>query len=554
MKELIEKYTLQNAIRFNGKANIGAVIGKVLKQKPELKTKIKDLAKEIKEVVKRINQLSIEEQKKRLQRTAPELLKKKIQKRELPELKNAVKGKVTTRLPPEPSKYNHIGHALSFLLNYLYAKKYNGRCILRFEDTNPVTSKQEYVNSMKEDVLKYLDIKPDKTVFASDDMGKFYKLAEKLIKEKKAYVCKCDRETMQKLRNIGEECECRKNNVEKNIELWNNMLGRECKEGEATLRLAIDMSSKNYVMRDPVMFRISYAKHYKQKTKYCVWPLYDFENTIEDELCNITHILRSSEFGEMRIELQNHIKDLLNFKKQTIVQYGRFNIKGAVTQGRKIRELIEQKKVIGWDDPSLVTLKALKRRGFVKETFYELALEVGLSPAPTNIDWSIISSINRSILDSKCNRYFFINDPIKIKVQGAPKQKPSLKLHPDFPKRGKRIFGVKDEFYITRDDYKKLKDGKLNRLMNCLNFVKKGNKFIFDSLDYEKFREKGDKIIHWLPVSGLVKIEILMPDKKMVKGLAENHIKKLKIGDVVQFMRFGFCRLDSKNKFWFTHR
>ncbi len=452
----------------------------------------------------------------------------------------------------------HIGHALSFLLNYLYAKKYKGKSVLRFEDTNPTASKQEYVDAMKKDVLEYLNIKPDKTVYVSDDMPKFYKLAEDLIKRKKAYVCFCDREKMQDLRHKGLPCECRNNSAEKNLEEWKKMLNREYKDGKCVLRLKIDLKSNNHVMRDPVIFRIIYAEHYRQKEKYCVWPLYDFENAVEEEFCGITHILRSSEFGGMRIELQDYIKDLFGFKRQEIIQYGRFNVVGAITQGREIRQLITDKKVIGWDDPRLVTLRALKRRGILPEMFYELALKVGLSKTPTNIDWTVISSINRKILDPNSNRYFFIDNPKEITINNAPNLDIEIKLHPEHEEKGTRKLKTTDKFYISEKDLKDIKKGELCRFMHAFNFKKKGNQFVFDSRELEKYKQKGKKIMHWLPKNEkLVDVEVLMPNAKIVKGLAEPSAKNIKINEVVQFERFGFCKLDSIEKdklvFWFTH-
>ncbi len=559
LKEIILKYALQNAVKFNGRANPGAIVGKLLKEDSNLKSKIKELSKDIQRTVKDVNKLSLDEQKARLKEIAPEMLeKKKVEKKGLPELKNAVMGKVVTRIPPEPSKYNHIGHALSFLLNYLYAKKYKGKSVLRFEDTNPTASKQEYVDAMKKDVLEYLNIKPDKVVYVSDDMPKFYKLAEDLIKRNKAYVCFCEREKMRDLRHKGLPCNCRNNPVEKNLEEWKNMLNKKYKEGECVLRLKIDLESGNHVMRDPVIFRIVYEEHYRQKNKYSVWPMYDFENSVEEEFCGITHILRSSEFGKMRIDLQDYIKDLFGFKKQEIIQYGRFNVVGAITQGREIRQLIADKKVIGWDDPRLVTLRALKRRGIVAEMFYELALKVGLSKTPTNIDWTVISSINRKILDASANRYFFIDDPKEIIIKGAPEMQIKIKLHPEHEERGTRNFKTNEMFYISKKDFKELKQGKLYRLMHAFNLKKQKDCFVFDSKELEKYKKEGERIMHWLPKDEkLVNVEVMMPDAKIVKGLAEPSVKTIKINDVVQFERFGFCKLDSieKNKlvFWFTH-
>ncbi len=559
LNEIILKYALQNAVKFNGKANPGAIIGKLLKDDDDLKSKIKELSKDIQKTVKDVNKLSLDEQKEKLKEIAPEMLeKKKAEKRELPELKNAVMGKVVTRIPPEPSKYNHIGHALSFLLNYLYAKKYNGKSILRFEDTNPIASKQEYVDAMKKDVLEYLNIKPDKTVFVSDDMPKFYELAKDLIKRGEAYVCFCEREKMRDLRHKGLPCECRKNSSKKNLKEWKNMLSKKYKEGECVLRLKIDLESDNHVMRDPVIFRLCYTEHYRQKEKYCVWPMYDFENSVEEEFCGITHILRSSEFGEMRVDLQNYIKDLFKFKNQEVIQYGRFNVVGAITQGREIRQLIEDKKVIGWDDPRLVTLRALKRRGIVPEMFYELALKVGLSKTPTNIDWTVISSINRKIVDASVNRYFFIENPKEIKIKNSPEREIKIKLHPEHEERGTRNLKINENFYISKNDLKELKDKKIYRLMHAFNFKKQKDGFVFDSEELEKYKKQGEKIMHWLPKDEkLVDVEVLMPDAKIVKGVAEPSVKNIKINEVIQFERFGFCKLDSIEKdklvFWFTH-
>ncbi|MBN2423149.1 glutamate--tRNA ligase [Candidatus Woesearchaeota archaeon] len=557
----IRKYALQNAIKFSGRANPGAVIGKLLSTNPELKTKIKDIAKQVNKIIKEISKLSLEEQTSQLQELAPELLekKKKESKKELPKLKNAENGKVITRIPPEPSKYAHIGHAMSFLINYLYAKKYNGKCLLKFEDTNPEKCTKEFADAMEEDIIGYLGIKPDKIIYISDDMDYMIQKAEELIKKNKAYVCFCDREKMQDLRHKGKECECRAHSAEKNTEEWDNMKNRKHKEGKAVLRLKGNMESDNHVMRDPVLFRINYTGHFRQKNKYCVWPMYDFENPVEDCKYEVTHIMRSSEFGKMRNELQNFIKELFGWEKQTITHYGRININGSISSGREIRKLIEEGKVSGWDDPSLVTLKALKRRGIVKEALYELVHQVGMSLAPTNIDWTVLSTINRHILDPEVNRYFFIQEPIKIQIKNSPEQKLKLKQHPDFPERGTRIFKTHDRFYIEKKDYNDFKDNSLNRLMDCLNFTKEKKGFAFHSTEYGKFKDKGKKIIHWLPVSdNLTNVEIRMPDNEIIKGLGESNLNDLKQGEIIQFQRFGFCRLDKKNKdkleFWFTHK
>ena len=441
-------------------------------------------------------------------------------------------------MPPEPSKYNHIGHALSFLINYIYAKMYKGKCILRFEDTNPDKVRKEYVDAMKEDVLKYLDIKPDKTVFTSNDLPKMHGYAEKMIKEEKAYVCTCTRDKIREFRHKGIECEHRDVDAKENLKLWKKMQKRKFKEGEAVLRLKIDMSALNHVMRDPVIFRISYAEHFLQKKKYCVWPLYDFQNTVEDELCGITHVLRSSEFGGMRVELQNYIKDLLGFKKQTIIQYGRFEVEGAVTRGREIRELIEKGRIKGWDDPRLVTLKALRKRGIVKETYYKLAEKLGLNPTSAKIQWHMIAAENRKLIDSISPRYFFVGEPIEIKLSKVTKKSVKAPLFPG--KRKYRNIPVAKKIFVEKIDFTNYR-GKEVRLMHFCNIIldKKAKVTSIKLKDVPK--------IHW--VSKNTKVKLVMPDAIEVEGLAEPDIRKVKPDQTVQFERIGFARCDKKGLF-----
>ena len=556
LRDLIRKYALQNAVQFDGIAQAGAVIGKVLTEKPELKNDIRAISRQIVEIVREVNKLDVGQQKAELEQIAPQLLeKKKGEKKDLPELKNAVEGHVVTRLPPEPSKYLHLGHAMSFLINYMYAKKYKGRCILRFDDTNPKTCSQEYVDSILDD-FKYLKIIPDETRYVSDDMEQFYSYAEQLLDEGKGYVCICDKDTLTRNRQSEKACVHRSQNAEQNLKLWQRMKAGKYEEGEAVFRLKIDMSAENQVLRDPIIFRICYASHYRQKQKYRAWPMYDFESAVEEHITGVTHILRSNEFGTMRQELQDYIKDILNLNKQYIREYGRITIKGSVTKGREIRELIQKGKVSGWDDPGLVTLKALRRRGITTEAYYELVKEVGLSPSPTNVDPGVLETINRKILDPGTPRYFFVNEPAEITVENAPEQEVEVKRHPSNAELGSRKFKTGSKFYLANKDVEGFQEGESIRLAECLNFIKKGGKLIYHSKSHAEF--KGTKIIHWLPVqANMPKVKVLMPDRKEVAGLAEPGVSELKVGDIVQFLRFGFCRLDKAEKgnyyFWFTH-
>ncbi|MBT4539532.1 glutamate--tRNA ligase [Candidatus Woesearchaeota archaeon] len=552
MKSVILKYVLKNVHEF-GSVNQKVVLGLVLREIPDLKKDVPSVLKVIAETVKEVEKLSSEEIIEKLKEIDPSLLekeeKKKKKKGELPELKGAEQGKVVTRLPPEPSKYLHLGHAASFLINYLYSLKYEGKCILRFEDTNPEKASEEFVESIKHDIFDYLGVKPFKTVFVSDHMEKYYLFVEKLINHKQVYTCHCLSEKISKYRRAMKACSCRKKSWE-GIKLeWEQMKTGNVAEGSVTLRLKIDMQHKNAVMRDPVIFRLSYKPHYRQQDKYKVWPMYDFENAIEEGLQGITHVLRSNEFAS-RIELQDYIRGLFDLPNPIVRQYARFNIAGATTKGREIRSLIESGEYIGWDDPRLVTLQALRRRGIVKEAFYELAKIVGLSKTTSNLDFSVLAAINRKLLDEQASRLYAIFDPVSVVVSGATDKKVELDLHPH-KRKGGRKFIVNGSFYLSKKDVDSVKEGEVIRLIGCYNIKKVKDEFVYDSEE----NIKGIKKVHWLPVDSVVSLKVLMDNAKWQEGYAEETIEKLKEGEIVQFERTFFARLDSKKdkEFWYTH-
>jgi glutamyl-tRNA synthetase len=264
--------------------------------------------------------------------------------------------------------------------------------------------------------------------------------------------------------------------------------------------------------------------------------------------------MRSNEF-DSRIELQHYITGVLQLPAVHYRHYGRFNIVGATTQGREIREGIEEGRFIGWDDPRLVTLRALKRRGIVKEAIHQLARVCGMSKTQTNLDFSMIASINRQILDASAKRFFFIQEPIEITVEGAPSRERVLAMHPD-KELGTRRFSLNTRYYIEKKDADTIEEGALIRLMDNMNIRKEAGKFVFVSESHEDFQRQGKKIIHWLPVGDACDCEVFMPDASVIKGKAEPAIKRLGEGEVVQFQRFGFCRLDENKdsvRFWYTH-
>ncbi len=565
LERLAYKYALKNALDY-GKASEKAVAGKVFKELPEARKNPKEVLAKISEIVSQVNGMSEEEIRKELEEKFPEMLeeKKKEEKKELPPLPGAEPGKVVTRMPPEPNAYPHIGHALSFFFNWYYARKYNGKVILRFDDTNPKKEKLEYYEAIKEG-LKWFGLDWDMEYRMSDHLEKYYKYAEELIKKGKAYVCLCDPETIHKNRSEGLECEHRKQSPEDNLELWRKMLTGEFGEGEAILRYKGDMKSKNTVMRDPTLARIILDPHPIQGDKYRVWPTYDFACAIEDSDLGITHVLRSNEF-ELRNELQKAIREDLGLRQPIIIHYSRFNVEGVKASKRVIRQLIEEGKVTGWDDPRLVTLMGLKRRGIVPETIRELAMEIGLSTSQPVISWDLIAAINRKILDPKVNRYFAVVEPVRLLVEEAPKVVAKLKNHPSFPERGIRKIPTDGLFYISKSDAEKLKPGDQIRLKDLYNIeimhIGDGEisaNYLGDAV----FKDM--KKIQWVTQDSrefklvipdlLFKGDEYNPDSlKEYKMLGELALANLEIGEIIQLERIGFARKDAKDRFILAHK
>ena len=566
---IIEKLALENAMKFKGKANPKALIGGVMRQDPNAKSDMANLQTQIATVTEKVNSMSIEAQKARMAELDPDFEAKKQHEKSvrkekrssLPELSNAVQGKVFTRMAPEPSKFNHLGHSVSFLINYLYAKKYDGKVLLRFDDTNPEKSTQEYVDAMKRDIIEYMGLNPEEIKFASDHMDNYYSYAQKLIDEGNAYICFCEKETMSTSRRTMESCAHRETSVEENQKLWQEMKDGKFEDGTAVLRLKIDMEHKNAVMRDPVIYRLCSTPHYSKGTTYRVWPMYDFECAIEEGLCNITHVFRTNEF-DSRIELQNYIANLFGFPDVTYKHYGRVSITGATTKGREIRELIKSGNYTGWDDPRLVTLTALRRRGIVRESYYELAQKVGMSKTQTVLDFSTIASINRGILDSSAKRFYGITNPVKITVNNMPEdfKTINLKYHPTLD-RHERMLHLTNNFFIEKSDFDKVNDGATLRLMDCMNIKKiSDTTFEFQGLNHDDYKRSSNKggLIHYVPCNGLeVECDIFMPDATTKTILTEENISTIKPNDVIQFERFAFVRLDrvdnNKPVFWYSH-
>ncbi|MGB9708260.1 MAG: glutamate--tRNA ligase [Candidatus Pacearchaeota archaeon] len=552
----IEAYALANALAHNGKAQASAVLPKLF-QEGLKKEDIKKVMPLIQKIVKEVNSMKLEEQQK-LFLGFEKLVKKREEREGLPPLPNAQQGKVVMRFAPFPSGPLHIGNAKPAILNDEYCKMYKGKLLLVIDDTigsEEKTIAKEAYNLIPES-LKWLQVKYAlPIIYKSDRLNVYYSYAEQLIRKKKAYVCFCDSETLHKNREQGKECEHRKYDLIKNLEEWNNMLDYDYKPGQATLRIKTDMKHKNPAFRDRVLFRITDREHPKTGKRYRVWPMLEFSWAIDDHLLGVTHILRGKDLM-MESEMEKYIWDIFGWKAPELIHSGIVTVKGAkISKSKSAKEVLDG-VYRGWDDPRTWSLQSLARRGIRPEALRTFFLSLGLTQTEATVPVENLYKENKKFVEQS-NRYFFVPNPVKIKVKSAPRMKAKVPLHPDHVERGYRDFDTFEDFYIQKRDYEEIeKNRKKNyRFMHLFNFVK-SDYFEFISKEYDE--KLAAKLIHWLPcIKELVKTEVVMPDGTIVEGLAEPMVRELKIDDICQFERFGFVRCDSKTKdkmvFWFAH-
>jgi glutamyl-tRNA synthetase len=562
----IRKFALKNALDY-GKANTGAVLSKILAIDPALKSNIKKISELVRKTVEEINKMNKSEIESEFSAYSQEFKVREKEKEERTakpkmELEGAVIGDFASRVPPEPGGYIHIGNAKQAILSAEFAKIYKGKVFLYFDDTNPENCKQEYVDAIKED-YEWLGLKFDREYYASDYIEKLYELIRKLISKNKAYVCNCDLEKMKKLRFEGKACEHRKKSVSQNISEFEEMLSGKVENCNAILRYMGDMGSVNTTMRDPVLARVRNITHYRLGNKYKVWPTYDMTTPIIDSLQGITDAIRDANWNELRGELDRAILKDLDLRIYRIHLEGRFNIKGMLTSKREIRELVKEKIVDGWDDPRLVTIRALRRRGIQPVAIRDFVLRFGMSiTSAVVVDIDMLLAENRKLIDPIAKHMFFVKDPVKVIVRGAPKISAKLRLHPskDF---GFREYTTAGTFYISGDDAAALKEGEVVALKDLLT-VKILSKNKMQVTTEATSSEKRDKIIQWVSDGNYTGCSVLVPEAlideegnvrkdslKVEKGYVENYATKLMEHEIVQFERFGYCVLDNKKNMQF---
>ncbi|KXL52575.1 glutamine--tRNA ligase [Anaerotignum neopropionicum] len=512
------------------------------------------------------------------------------------DLKGELK-KIHTRFPPEPNGYLHIGHAKSICLNFGLANLYGGKCNLRFDDTNPTKEDVEYVDSIREDV-KWLGFDwEDRLYYASSYFGRYYEVAVKLIKEGKAFVCDLSAEEMRQYRGTlsapGKESPYRNRSVEENLELFERMKNGEFPDGSRTLRAKIDMSSPNINMRDPVIYRIAHATHHETGDAWCIYPMYDFAHPLEDAIEGITHSICTMEFEDHRPLYDWVVKEAgytENPPRQ--IEFARLGMTNTVMSKRKLRALVEDGLVDGWDDPRMPTISGLRRRGYTPEAIRDFCERIGVAKANSIVDSGLLDYCIRDDLKTKTKVVMAVLDPVKLVITNYPEgqvEMVELENNPEAPQLGSRMAPFTRELYIEREDFMeepvkkffRLAPGKEVRLkgayfVTCTDFVKDeaGNvveiRCTYDPETKSGSGFEGRKVkgtLHWVSATENIQATARLYDYMMLDNpedpngdmimnpnslevrecFIEPVISEAQKGERFQFMRNGYYIVDTKD-------
>jgi len=547
VEEAARKYALQNAVLHGGKANQGAVIGKLMAEMPELRSNPKEVMPGVKAVVESVNSLSPEQQRIELETLAPELLeKKKREKRTgLDDLEGVNENGVVMRFAPGPSGPLHIGHTRAAILNDEYVKRHGGRYFIRLEDTNPAKIDPEAYDTIFED-LDWLGLEYTDKAIQSDRFDVYLEHARKLIGLGQAYICDCDVEAWRAKKASSRPCPHRSLAPGAQLAAWDRMLDGSYPEGAASMVVKTDLAHPNPAVRDFVAFRIVEAPHPRTGTKYRVYPTYNFSVAVDDHLMGMTHVLRGKDHLNNTIR-QQYVYRYFGWDEPAFIHYGWVSIEDTLLKTSAIREGIGKGEYTGWDDVRLGTLKAMAKRGIRPDAFRRYWTEVGIKEVDIRFSWETLYAYNKELVDPEAMRYFFVNDPRRLTITGVNVLQGSAPLHPDRPELGSREVRLEGrgsvELLVPAGDIDALQPGSLVRLKDLGNVELAGDgtaRYVGDDLSVLK---QGAKIVHWAPVDGM-ETSVLMPDGRTLKGTSEPGLGS-QDGKVVQLERFGFVRIEA---------
>ena len=503
---------------------------------------------------------------------------------------------IITRFPPEPNGYLHIGHAKSIVLNFELADEFKGKTNLRFDDTNPVKEDTEYVESIENDV-RWLGYDWDNLYFASNYFDTMYEKAVLLIKKGKAYVCDLTGDEIKEYRGTltepGKESPYRNRTVEENLSLFEKMKNGDFKDGEKVLRAKIDMTSPNINMRDPIIYRIAHSDHHNTGNKWCIYPMYDFAHPIEDAIEGITHSICTLEFEDHRPLYDWVVRECEMENVPQQIEFARLNMTNTVMSKRKLKLLVDERVVDGWDDPRMPTIAGLRRRGCPAVAIRNFCKEIGVAKATSTVDSSMLDYFIREELNKEAPRTMAVLNPLKVVITNYPEGETEMleiENNPDKPEEGKRLVPFSREIYIEQEDFMEEPPKKYFRLfpgnevrlkgayfIKCNDFIKDENgKVIEIHCTYDPETKSGSgftgrkvkSTIHWINAATALDAEFrlyepLLLDEnedanknfleninpnslEVLHGYVEPLMKDAKKGDAFQFFRHGYFNVDSK--------
>jgi len=556
LKDVVRKYALQNAALYGGKANPKAVMGKVMAERPELRSRAREVAAASEEVCRELASLPFDDICRMAEDMDPELLRKTKceRKHTLPDLPNAVEGKMVMRVAPGPSGPLHLGHTRVALLNDEYVRRYKGRYINRMEDTNPEKVDPDAYRMIPED-LEWLGVEVHDTVIQSDRFELYYDVARRLIDMGKAYVCLCEAEDMRRYKEQSVACPHRDQSPEEANELLDRMLSHSLGGGEAVLVIKTDLHHPNPAVRDFVGLRIvDSVPHPRTGTRYTVYPMMNLSVAVDDHELGMTHVIRGKDHLNNTLR-QEYIFDYLGWDKPYYFHYGLVSIPDTMLKTSTIGEGIRSGEYSGWDDVRLGTVRAMARRGIQPEAIRNYWIDVGMKEVDIEFSWDNLYSFNKQIVDRTASRYFFVWDPKIVDIVGVDRIEAHCPIHPDHKDLGCRDHTLTPPLsvHMTAEDLEGFKRRGTVRLKDLCNLRWEDGKAVYAGDDIGVLKE-GWKIAHWAPPSA-VPAEVYLPDGTVRKGVAEPLPEKEE-GKVVQFERFGFARVESlapKVRAYFAH-
>lgn len=483
-------------------------------------------------------------------------------------------GRVHTRFPPEPNGYLHIGHAKSICLNFGIAAKYGGLCNLRFDDTNPSKEEARYVEAIKEDI-RWLGFDwGDRLYYASDYFDRLYQYAEKLIELGKAYVCDLSAEEIRDYRGTltepGRESPYRNRSVEENLDLFRRMKNGEFPDGSRVLRAKIDMASPNLNLRDPVIYRIMRADHHRTGSKWCIYPMYDYAHPLSDAIEGITHSICTLEFEDHRPLYNWFIEALALEHRPQQIEFARLNLSQTVMSKRKLKQLVEERLVQGWDDPRMPTISGLRRRGYTPEAIRDFCERIGVAKSNSMVEAALLEHCIRRELNERALRRMVVLRPLKVVIENYPEgQVEELKAenNPEDPGAGSRKLLFSREIYVERDDFRedppkkffRLAPGREVRLkhayiIKCHHYIKDAEtgqvvelRCTYDPQTKSGEDTSGKKVkgtLHWVAAAHALPVKVNLYDYLFLGGAAEGETEDEEQEGTATSARFNHASLE----------